>query len=77
MKMNPLSLALTSSNISITKEIIKWTVPSILISITISTKSDMVENHRNSVKVEYSNVAILLSLNIDFFFLFNLHVVCL
>ena len=46
------------------------TVPTILIGITILTKSDMVENNRNFVKVKYNNVAILLFLSIDFFFLF-------
>jgi len=94
MKMNSPRLAMkedkscsyVSSNASIAKETIKQTVTSVLIGITVSTKSDTVENNRNSAKVEYSNVAILSSLGVDLFFLFfsfyfiflfNLHVVCL
>jgi len=42
----------------------------VLIGKTISTKSGMVENNRNSTRIEYSNVAILLSLSIVFFFFF-------
>jgi len=60
-----------SSNASIAKETIKWTVTPVLIGVTISTKSGMVENNRNFTKVEYSNITILSSLGIDYFsFLF-------
>ena len=74
------------STISIAKETIKWTAISVFIGITVSTKSSTVENNRDSVKVEYSNIAILSFLDVDFFFLFfffsfiflfNLHIVCL
>ena len=40
------SLALTSSNMSTTKETIKQTVPVVLIGKTVSTESNMVENDR-------------------------------
>ena len=58
------SLVLMSSNASTIKKTIKWTAILVLIGKTISIESDMVENNRNSMKVEYSNVAIL------FFFFF-------
>jgi len=48
------SLALIPSSVSTVK---------VTIGITVSTKSGMVENDRNSLMVEYSNVAILSSLD--------------
>jgi len=42
------SLALISSGVLIAKEDIKQTVILVLIGITISTKSGMVKNNRNS-----------------------------
>jgi len=56
------SLALIPSSMSTVKVITKWTATNVLIGETISTKSGMVENDRNSLMVEYSNVAILSSL---------------
>jgi len=40
-------------------------------SITILTKIGKIRNNKNSMKVKYSNVRILLSLVIDFFFQFT------
>ena len=78
------SLALIHSNASTVKATIKQTATNVLIGKTVSTKSSMVENNRNSPTVEYSNVAILFSLEylflsfsfLSFLFFFNLHVVC-
>jgi len=53
------------------RETIKWIAIHILIGKTILTKSGMVENNKNSMKVEYSNVVILLFLDIVFIFIFN------
>ena len=57
------SLALIPSSVSTVKVTTKWTAINVLIGITVSTKSGMVENDRNSLMVEYSNVAILSSLD--------------
>jgi len=57
------SLALIPSNVSTVKTTTKWIATNVLIGITISTKSGMVENNRSSLMVEYSNVAILSSLD--------------
>ena len=57
------SLALIPSSASTVKTTTKWTATNVLIGITISTKSGMVENDRSSLMVEYSNMAILLSLD--------------
>ena len=68
------SLALTSSNVSIVKKTIKWTAVLVLIGKTISIKSSIVENNRNSVSVEYSNVVILLFIGVIVsFFLFSIY----
>jgi len=48
------SLALIPSSVSAAKETIKQTTILILIGVTVSTKSGMVENNRNFMKVEYS-----------------------
>ena len=53
------SLALILSSMSTVKAIIKQTATNVLIGVTISTKSGIVENNRNSLIVEHSNVAIL------------------
>ena len=56
------SLALISSSMSIVNMTTKWTVTNVLIGKTISTKSATVENDKNSLIVEYSNIVILSSL---------------
>ena len=55
-------LILMFSNMSTIKVIIKWTAILVHISKTISIKMSIVENNRNSMKLEYSNVVILLVL---------------
>jgi len=65
------NLTLISSNMSIVKKTIKQTATLVLIGKTVSIKSGMVENNRNSVLVEYSNVAILLSISIIVFLKFT------
>jgi len=57
------SLVLIPSSVSTVKMTTKQTATNVLIGVTISTKSGMVENDRNSLMVEYSNVVILLSLD--------------
>ena len=56
------SLFLISLSALTIKVTIKWTATNVLIRETVLTKSGMVENDRNSPIVEYSNVAILFSL---------------
>jgi len=53
------SLALILSSISTVKAITKQIATNVLIGVIISTKSGTVENNRNSLIVEHSNVAIL------------------
>jgi len=53
------SLALILSSISTVKAITKQIATNVLIGVIISTKSSTVENDRNSLIVEHSNVAIL------------------
>ena len=50
------------SNVSTVKVTIKWTAILVHIGKTISIKMSIVENNRNSMKLEYSNVVILLVL---------------
>ena len=50
------------SNASTIKEIIKWTAIPVHIGKTVLIKIGIVENNRNSIKVEYSNITILLVL---------------
>ena len=57
------SLALISSSASTVKATTKQTATNVLIGVTVSTKSSMVENNRSSLIVEYSDVAIMLSLD--------------
>ena len=57
------SLALILSSTSTVKATTKRTATNVLIGITVSTKSSMVKNNRNSLIVEYSNIAILSSLD--------------
>jgi len=60
-----------SSNVSIAKKIIKQTATHVLAGETVSTRSGMVKNNRDSFQVEYSNVVILLSVGLVFFFSFS------
>ena len=57
------SLALIPSSASTVKATTKQTAINVLIGVTVSTKSSMVENNRSSLIVEYSDVAIMLSLD--------------
>jgi len=57
------SLALIPSSTSTVKATTKQTATNVLIGVTVSTKSGMVENNRSSLIVEYSNVVILSSLD--------------
>ena len=56
------SLAFISSSVSTIKVTTKQAATNVLIGETISTKSSMVENNRNSLIIEYSNIVILSSL---------------
>jgi len=56
------SLILMSSNVPTVKATIKQTAILVQIGETISIEIGIVENNRNSMKVEYSNVEILLVL---------------
>jgi len=51
------SLALIPSSTSTVKVTTKWTATNVLIGVTISIKSGMVENNRSSLMVEYINVS--------------------
>jgi len=56
------SLVLMFSNVSTVKATIKQTTILVHIGETVLIEISMVENNRNSAKVEYSNIAILLVL---------------
>ena len=64
------SLSLIPSSVSTVKGTTKQIVTNILIGITVSIKSGMVENDRSSLIVEYSNVAILSYLVVVYFSFF-------
>jgi len=57
------SLALIPSSASTVKTTTKQTAINVLIGVTVSTKSSTVENNKSSLIVEYSDVAIMLSLD--------------
>ena len=65
------SFVLMFSSTLTARETIKWIAIHILIGKTILTKSGMVKNNKNSMKVEYSNIVILLFLDVVFIFIFN------
>jgi len=64
------SLFLIPSSVSTVKGTTKQIATNILIGITVSIKSSMVENDRSSLIVEYSNVAILSYLVVVYFSFF-------
>jgi len=64
------SLSLIPSSVSTVKGTTKQIATNILIGITVSIKSGMVENDRSSLIVEYSNVAILSYLVVVYFSFF-------
>ena len=66
-----LSLALTFSNVLIVKKTIKWIAT--LIGKTVSIKNGTIENNRNSMSIEYSNIAILLSIGVIISLFFSIY----